>query len=56
MYDAFFKVKEKEVMTMSSSEVEEETNSKGEKVVSAAIEEDDEDDRIDQIHPVISRS
>ena len=36
VYDAFFKVKEKEVMTMSSSEVEEETNSKGEKVVSAA--------------------
>ena len=38
VYDAFFKVKEKEVLTMSTSEVEE-TNSRGEKVVSAAHEE-----------------
>ena len=51
VYDAFFKVKEKEVMTMSSSEVEEETNSKGEKVVSAAPKKTTKTYRTHQIHP-----
>ena len=50
VYDAFFKVKEKEVMTMSSSEVEEETNSKGEKV-SAAPKKTTKTYRTHQIHP-----
>ena len=50
VYDAFFKVKEKEVVTMSSSEVEE-TNSRGEKVVSAAPKKTTKTYRTHQIHP-----
>ena len=45
-----------EVMTMSSSEVEEETNSKGEKVVFGCAEEDDEDVQNAPDSRVISRS
>ena len=50
VYDAFFKVKEKEVLTMSTSEVEE-TNSRGEKVVSAAPKKTTKTYRTHQIHP-----
>lgn len=50
VYDAFFKVKEKEVVTMSSSEIEE-TNSRGEKVVSAAPKKTTKTYRTHQIHP-----
>lgn len=51
VYDAFFKVKEKEVVTMSSSEVEETKDSRGEKVVSAAPKKTTKTYRTHQIHP-----